>query len=76
MKPDVKDKKSSLSRRHFLASSGAFLTGAVAAAAGCGMMTKKEEPIKQNLISWPYPYVQLDPEEARIRAYVGYYKGK
>jgi hypothetical protein len=75
MKPKVKDDKNILSRRSFIATAGSFMTGAVATAAGCSMMAKKE-PAKEEQITWPYPYVKLDPEDIRKRAYAGYYKGK
>jgi hypothetical protein len=75
-----KNDESKLSRRSFFSTAGAFMTGAVATAAvgcTCSPMFKKKEPAKvQAPVTWPYPYVKLDPEEVRKRAYAGYYKGK
>ena len=39
-------------------------------------MMAKKEPAKEVQVTWPYPYVKLDPEDIRKRAYAGYYKGK
>ena len=64
-----------LSRRKFFSTAGTFLTGAVATAAGCTMLTKKQTAAEAP-VTWPYPYVKLDPEDIRKRAYVGYYHGQ
>ena len=75
MKPSDMDHKTNVSRRRFFATAGSFVTGAMATAAGCTMLAKKE-PAKEAQVTWPYPYVKLDPEDIRVRAYVGYYKGQ
>lgn len=75
MKSFDMDHQTNVSRRGFFAAAGSFMTGAMAAAAGCSMLGKKE-PVKESAVTWPYPYVKLDPEDIRKRAYVGYYKGQ
>ena len=69
------DHETNVTRRRFFTTAGAFMTGAVVSAAGCSMAAKKE-PAKEAVVTWPYPYVKLDPEDVRQRAYAGYYKGK
>jgi len=72
MKPSEVDRETKLSRRRFFTSAGAFMTGAVATAAGFTMLPKKAAARKEDA-AWPYPYVKLDPEVVREKAYVGYY---
>jgi len=72
---DEKESRNALSRRRFFAAAGSFMTGAVATAAGCAMLTQKE-PAPEPKIAWPYPYAKIDPELVRKRAHLGYYKGK
>lgn len=73
-----KNDQAKLSRRSFFSTAGIFMSGAVATAAvgcSCTPMFKKKEPAKEQAqVSWPYPYVKLDPELVREKAYVGYYK--
>ena len=69
-----------LSRRKFFSSTGSFLAGAAVTAAGGTVLAKKalaaNPEAKVAPVTWPYPYVKLDPEDVRVRAYVGYYKLK
>lgn len=64
-----------LSRRRFFSTAGVLMTGAVATAAGCTALSKKETAEAEQ-VTWPYPYAKLDPEDVRMRAYLGYYKGQ
>ena len=75
MKPSDMDHETKLSRRRFFVTAGSFMTGAMATAAGCTMLAKKEKSVQEQ-VTWPYPYAKVDPEEVRARAYAGYYKGK
>ena len=75
MKPDM-DHETKVSRRRFFTTAGSFVTGAMVTAAGCSMAAKKEPVAEAALPVCPYPYVKLDPEEVRKRAYAGYYQGK
>lgn len=69
-----------LSRRKFFSSTGSFLAGAAVTAAGGTLIAQKalaeNSPAKKETVTWPYPYVKLDPEDVRVRAYLGYYKLK
>ena len=56
------DPKIQLSRRDLFAASGSLVTGAVVSSAGCTMMTKNGTA-KESRVTWPLPYVQLDPED-------------
>ena len=67
-----------LSRRKFFGSAGTFIADAAvtASAASTLLVAGKGEASKAQAVTWPYPYVKLDPEDVRVRAYLGYYKGK
>jgi len=60
-----------LNRRGFIAGAGTFLGGAALMAAGHSI----SEANTQSKPIWPAPYTILDPEDIRVRGYLGYYKG-
>ncbi len=69
-----KDNEPSVSRRNFFKQSGLLATGL---ALGIGGATAVPGIAKENpLATLPYPYQELDVEEARKLGYLGYYKNE
>ncbi|MBL1215319.1 MAG: T9SS type A sorting domain-containing protein [Ignavibacteriae bacterium] len=64
------------SRKDFLTNSSKLAVGAMVGVAGVNMLSNGKIMAKSSSSAWPYPYAQLDPEEARIHAHTLYYSGK
>ena len=71
------DRQDTLTRREFLAGAGGFATGAaVGAVLGGGILDLvPAKAAAKDTPTWPWPYVQLDPEVARRQAYELYFDG-
>ncbi|MBU3926573.1 MAG: C-GCAxxG-C-C family protein [Bacteroidetes bacterium] len=66
--------KETITRGSFLKRSAVFTLGATAIATGAGLLIPKSAKANTNR-SWPWPYVTLDPELARIRAHDDFWGG-
>lgn len=70
--------KQTVTRKAFLSKSAKYAIGAVAGITGLQMLAEKEshaESTEANSSNWPYPYVNLDPEAARINSHSLYWNG-
>lgn len=70
--------KQTVTRKAFLSKSAKYAIGAVAGITGLQMLAEKEshaQSIGANSTNWPYPYVNLDPEAARINSHSLYWNG-
>ena len=67
--------KEKISRSNFLKRTAVLTTGATVLATGIGVMIPKSSKANTNT-EWPWPYVALDPEQARIRAHDDFWSGK
>lgn len=65
-----------ISRKDFLSNSSKYAIGAVAGVAGLNMMAGGKLLADTNSYTWPYPYVAIDPELARIKCHTLYWNGK
>lgn len=71
--------KKIISRKEFFKDSSKIVIGAAAGAAGLNLLLNNKayaDEKNSKSSSWPYPYVALDPEEARDAAHTAYYNGK
>jgi len=65
-----------LSRKEFLSNSAKYAAGITAGMGALGLLTKNKAGAGIKNAEWPWPYVELDPEEARIRGHAGYWTGR
>lgn len=68
--------KNTLSRKEFLVNSSKAAVGITAVAGLSSLITSATAKAGTKDATWPWPYVQLDPDEARIKAHYLYYNGK
>lgn len=68
--------KTLLSRKEFLTNSAKYAAGITASMGTLGLLTRNRAGAGIKTADWPWPYVELDPEEARIRGHAGYWTGK
>jgi hypothetical protein len=65
-----------LSRKEFLTNSAKYAAGITAGMGALGLLTRNKAGARVKNAEWPWPYVELDPEEARIRGHAGYWTGR
>ncbi len=68
--------KKLLSRKDFLTNSAKYAAGITAGMGAIGLLSKNKAGAGIKNADWPWPYVELDPEEARIRGHAGYWTGR
>lgn len=65
-----------ISRKSFLSNTSKYAIGAVAGVAGINAIAGSKLLANTNEFTWPYPYAQIDPELARIKAHTLYWNDK
>lgn len=65
-----------LSRKDFLADSSKYAIGAVIGVAGLDVLAGGKILANNKAASWPFPWVALDPDEARVKAHYYYWNDK
>jgi hypothetical protein len=68
--------KKNLSRKEFLVNASKAAVGVTAVAGVSSLITTATGKAKTAPAAWPWPYVALDPEAARIQAHNLYWNGK
>ncbi|MGA7836940.1 MAG: C-GCAxxG-C-C family (seleno)protein [Ignavibacteriaceae bacterium] len=68
--------KNNITRKDFLVNSSKAAVGLTAVGALSSLITTATAKGGTNDTAWPWPYVTLDPDEARIKAHYLYYNGK
>lgn len=61
--------KKGLTRKEFLTNTSKYAVGAVAGIAGLNALAGSKTFANPDAFEWPYPYAQIDPEVARIKAH-------
>jgi hypothetical protein len=65
-----------LSRKDFLRNGAKYAAGITAGIGAMGLISKTASGALSTVPALPWPYVELDPEEARKLGHQGYYTGK
>ena len=65
-----------ITRKEFLVNSSKAAIGMTAVAGLSSLITTANAKAGTQVTAWPWPYVELDPDEARINAHYLYYNGK
>lgn len=65
-----------ITRKDFLRNIGKYSAGAVVGIAGLNALSKDASAADPVGFAWPYPWADIDPEIARIKAHSLYYGGK
>lgn len=75
--PKIEEKKG-LSRRNFLLNTSKYAIGAAVGISALELLngSQAHAETKQVQYTWPYPYITLDPEVARLNAHTLYWGGK
>lgn len=72
-------KNTTITRKKFFTDSSKLVIGGVAGIAGVNLLVNKQlhaENKETHAAQWPFPYVALDPEEARLNAHLLYWNDK
>ncbi len=67
--------KNNITRKDFLVNSSKAAVGLTAVGALSSLITTATTKAGTKDTAWPWPYVALDPDEARIKAHYHYYNG-
>jgi hypothetical protein len=65
-----------ITRKEFIRNSAKYAAGITAGIGAMGLFTKNATGAPSSVPDLPWPYVELDPEEARKLGHQGYYSGR
>ncbi|MCL4549697.1 MAG: C-GCAxxG-C-C family protein [Bacteroidetes bacterium] len=65
-----------ITRKEFLTNSSKYAVGAVVGIAGLDILAGGKILANEKAATWPFPYVTLDPDEARIKGHYLYWNDK